>query len=61
MHINKITIKDANISLNIEQFAEEFKRLKMISLVNLQLDYNQSSLNKILKDFIEFLTPLNLL
>ncbi len=40
MHINKVTIRDANISLNIEQFAKKFKELKIVSLMNLQLNYN---------------------
>ena len=61
MHINKITIRDANISLNIEQFAKKFKKLKIVSLMNLQLSYDQINLNKILRNLIKFFMSFNLL
>jgi len=40
MHINKVMIQDVNISLNIEQFIKEFAELWIISLVNMQLEYD---------------------
>jgi hypothetical protein len=40
MHINKVMIQDANIFSNIEQFVKEFAELQIISLVNMQLEYN---------------------
>ena len=61
MLINKITKKNANIPPDIEQFAEKFTRLKLVSLVNLQSKYNQLKLNKGLKDLTEFQTPLRLI
>jgi len=33
-------IQDANISLNIEQFIKKFAELQIISLVNMQSEYN---------------------
>ena len=61
MYINKITIKDTNISLNIKQFAKKFKELKIVSLMNLQLSYDQINLNKILRNLIKFFMSFNLL
>jgi negative regulator of sigma E activity len=46
MHINKVTIKDVNISSNIEQFVKEFTDLQAVSLVNMQSEYNQIELDK---------------
>jgi len=40
MHINKVMIQDVNISLNIEQFVKEFAELQIVSLVNMQLEYD---------------------
>ncbi len=41
MHINNVTIKDINISLNIKQFMKEFTDLQAVSFVNMQSEYNQ--------------------
>ena len=54
-------IKDTNILLNIEQFAEEFKELKAVSLVNLQLSYDQINLNKMSRNLTEFFLSFSLL
>jgi len=61
MHINKVTIKDVNISLNIEQFVKEFTDLQAVSLVNMQFEYNQIELNKRSHNITGFMTVLNLL
>jgi len=61
MHINKVTIKDINISLNIEQFVKEFTGLQAVSLVNMQSEYDQIELNKKSCDITGFMTVLNLL
>jgi len=61
MHINKVTIWDANISLNIEQFVKEFAELQTVSLVNMQSEYNQIELNKESCDLTDFMTVLSLL
>ncbi len=61
MHINKITIKDINISLNIKQFVKEFTDLQAVSLVNMQSEYNQIELNKESCDITGFMTVLDLL
>jgi len=61
MHINKVTIKDVNISLNIEQFVKEFTDLQAVSLVNMQFEYNQIELNKRSRNMTGFMTVLDLL
>jgi len=61
MHINKVTIKDVNISLNIEQFVKEFTDLQAVSLVNMQSEYNQIELNKRSCNMTGFMTMLDLL
>jgi len=40
MHINKVMIQNVNISSNIEQFVKEFAELQIVSLVNMQLEYD---------------------
>ena len=61
MHINKIIIQDAMIFLNIKQFIKEFAELQIISLVNMQLEYNQIEFKKKICDLTEFMTILSLL
>jgi len=61
MHINKVTIKDVNISLNIEQFVKEFTDLQAVSLVNMQSEYNQIELDKRSRNITGFMTVLDLL
>jgi len=61
MYINKVTIQDANISLNIEQFVKEFAELQIVSLVNMQLKYDQIELNKKSCDLTDFMMMFNLL
>jgi len=61
MHINKVMIQDANISSNIEQFVKEFSELQIVSLVNMQLKYDQIELNKKSCNLTDFMMMLNLL
>jgi len=61
MYINKVIIKDINISLNIKQFVKEFTNLQAVSFVNMQSEYNQIKLNKRSCNIMGFMTVLNLL
>ncbi len=61
MHINKVTIRDVNISSNIEQFVKEFIDLQAVSLVNMQSEYNQIELDKESRNITDFMTVLDLL
>ena len=40
MHINKIIIYNIMISLNIKQFVKKFSEFKIISLMNIQFNYD---------------------
>jgi len=61
MYINKVTIQDVNISLNIEQFVKEFAELQIINFVNMQSEYNQIELDKESCDLTDFMMMLDLL
>ena len=61
MHINKIIICNVIISLNIKQFMKKFSKLKIISLMNIQFDYDQVALAKKSYDIINFMMMFNLL
>jgi len=61
MHINKVTIQDVNISSNIEQFVKKFAELQIVSLVNMQLEYDQIKFNKESHDLTNFMMMLDLL
>jgi len=61
MHINKVTIQDANILSNIELFVKEFAELQIINLINIQSEYNQIKLNKKSCDLTDFMMMLDLL
>ena len=61
MLINKVTIRDANIPPNVEEFAEEFAGLQAVSLVDMQSGYDQVILDKKSRDITGFQTPLGLL
>ena len=61
MLINKVTIRDANIPPNVEDFVEEFAGLKSVSLVDMQSGYDQIPLDITSRDLTGFQTPLGLL
>ena len=61
MHINKIIIHNIMISSNIEQFVKKFSEFKIISLMNIQFDYDQVALVKKSCDIINFIMIFNLL
>ena len=54
MNINKIIIRNANLSSNYENFAENFVSMIMLLLLNFYADYNQMKLNKVSKNMIVF-------
>ena len=54
-------IQDVNISLNIKQFIKEFTELQIVSLMNMQLEYDQIELNKKSCDLTDFMMVLDLL
>ena len=61
MHINRHTIRDAMVPPNIEEFAEEFAGMQVVSLLNIQSKYDQLELDKRNRDLTGFISPLELL
>ena len=61
MHINKYTIWDANLPLNIEEFSKEFARIAIYLIMNFFSGYNQVLLHEKLHDITVFQTLLGLL
>jgi alpha-glucuronidase len=47
MNINKVIIKNVNVSSDVNEFFKEFIKMIMISLINLFSEYNQITLSKI--------------
>ncbi|KAK6579973.1 hypothetical protein PZA11_007681 [Diplocarpon coronariae] len=50
--MNRVTIKDANVLLNIDKFLNEFVGLTYSSLIDFFFKYNQFILNIKLRDII---------
>ena len=54
IYINKIILKNINIFLNVEEFAEEFTEMTVQSLMDLYFKYDQIPLKKRSKDLTVF-------
>src|SRR5438045_3771946 len=61
MNMNKITIRDVNLSLNCEDFTEDFVSMTVSSLLDFYADYDQMKLNEESRDMTAFQTSLELL
>jgi hypothetical protein len=61
MEMNRVTIKNANISPSADEFTEEFSGYAIISLINFFFRYDQIELDLSSRDMIAFMTPLRLL
>ena len=59
--INRITLKDACIPPNVEEFAEDFTGLSMASVLDLFSGYDQIGLAEQCRNLTGFQTPLGLL
>ena len=54
MNMNKIIIRNANLSSNCEDFTKNFVNIIMSSLLNFYADYDQIKLNKKSKNMTAF-------
>ena len=61
MSMNKIIIRNANLSSNCEDFTEDFVSMTVSSLLDFYADYDQMKLNKESRDMTAFQTSLELL
>jgi hypothetical protein len=61
MEINRVIIKDTNISPSADEFAEEFSEYAITSFINFFSEYDQVELDPSNRDMTAFITPLRLL
>ena len=57
---NVVTIRDAIIPLGLEEIVEDFSINKILTLIDLFLEYDQVALYPESRDLTTFLTPLGL-
>jgi hypothetical protein len=60
LEMNRITIRNANLSSAMNEFSEEFADCVIVSLMNLFFEYDQLSLIEKCKDMIVFMISLDL-
>ncbi len=60
-HMNAVTRRDVNLPPLVDEFADEFARCHITSLVDLYSRYDQISLDPKSRDLTAFFTPLGLL
>jgi len=58
--MNKVTIRDANMPLNVDEFSEEFAGCVVVSLLDFFSRYDQALLDMKSRDMTAFQTPLGL-
>ena len=54
MNMNKIIIRNVNLSLNCEDFTKDFADMIVLSLLDFYADYDQMKLNEESRDMIAF-------
>lgn len=60
MHINKVTIKDANLPPDVDEFSEDFADMHISSLIDYYSGYDQITLDRMCRDLTAIMTPLGL-
>ena len=60
MYMNKVTIKDANLPPDVDEFSEDFAGMQISSLIDYYSGYDQITLDKISRDITAIMTPLKL-
>jgi hypothetical protein len=58
--MNRVIIRDANMSLSVNEFAEKFSKYTVISFINFFFGYDQVELNPLNQDMTAFIIPLGL-
>ena len=61
MKLNSVTLYDANLPLNVDEFSEEFVKCAVASLIDFFSRYDQLTLDPKCRDMTAFDTPLRLL
>jgi len=60
VEINRIIIRDGNLSPTINEFSEEFNNYTITSLIDFFSDYDQIKLDEKSRDLTSFHTPIKL-
>ncbi len=60
MELNRVTVRDANLSPSSDKFSEEFAGCFISSLIDFFSGYDQVELDKEFRDLTAFMTPLYL-
>ena len=58
MHMNKVTIKDANLPPDVDEFSEDFAGMQISSLIDYYSGYDQITLDKMSRDITAIMTLL---
>ena len=61
MNMNKVIIRDVNLSLNVKKFSKEFADMLITSLINFFFDYDQVMLVEKCRNLTTFMTSFELL
>ena len=61
MNMNKVIIRNVNLSSNYEDFVKDFVSMTVLSLLDFYANYDQMKLNKESRDMTVFQTSLSLL
>ena len=61
MNMNKMIIRDINLSFNVEKFSKEFADMLIALLINFFSDYDQITLAEKCRNLIIFMTSLEFL
>ena len=61
MELNRVTVRDANLSPSSDKFSEEFAGCFISSLIDFFSGYDQVELDKEFRDLTAFMTPLDLM
>jgi hypothetical protein len=61
MEMNRVTIRNANMSPSTDEFAEEFSKYAVTSLINFFSGYDQVELDLSSRDITAFMISLRLL
>jgi hypothetical protein len=61
IEMNRVTVRDANLSSSIDEFSENFADCAVASLIDLFSEYDQVELNRQSRDLTAFMTSIELL
>ena len=61
MNMNRVIIRNVNLSFNVEEFLKEFAEMCVVFLIDFFFEYDQMILVEKFRDLTAFIISLNLL